>query len=378
MTSSTEPVIRPILRTVAFLGVLFLLGCGLLLLGGRSDAVSVAQSIKTGVVSADEINIAFENVGGKLLRHYIQESDHVTTAQVLMEIDPSDLTNTVAVLEAQLLSLEAQLAKQKLAYEIAVSSTNLKEKSEWRRIELLKAGVASAEAVLTLASTEYRRTFALLKTKALAQSDLDKARATLTQSESALIQVKRELNTATIGATEESLQRLKKSGTAEGMELDSIANERLTNANMLNDIRNTESQIKSCKVQIAQEKLNLSRLTLKAPERGKILRVLYEDGEMISANSPAVILETDRRYVDIYVSEMQVLKFKPGSEVSAFVPALNRNIIGSVRFATVTPSFADLRNTRERGQSDLTNFQVRIYFSPSDELLPGMSVEVQA
>lgn len=378
MPSYKEPIIRPIFRTIVIFCILFIFGCSLLLLGSRSDAVSVAQSIKTGVVTADEINLAFENVGGKLLRHYIKESDRVNPNQVLMEIDATDLSNSIAVLEAQLSSLEAQLAKEEQAYKIAVFSTNLQEKSEWRRIELLKASVTSAEASLNLARIEYDRARSLVKAKAVAQSVLDNALSTLTKSEAALLQAKRELNTSTIGASEESLLRLEEKGTAEGMELDAVTKERLTNANISNEIRNLEAQILSCKVQLSQEKINLSRLTLKAPEKGKILRILYEDGEMITANTPALVIETERLYVDIFVSEMQVNNFKAGTKVKAYVPALNREIPGTVRFSTVAPSFADLRNTREKGQSDLTNFQVRIYFDTDKELLAGMSVEVRA
>lgn len=49
---------------VIFLGLL-LVGSSLIYFGSRNDAVSVAKSIKSGVLTADEINIAFENVGRK-------------------------------------------------------------------------------------------------------------------------------------------------------------------------------------------------------------------------------------------------------------------------------------------------------------------------
>lgn len=42
------------------------------------------------------------------------------------------------------------------------------------------------------------------------------------------------------------------------------------------------------------------RLTLRAPEDGKVLELLYEPGEMVPASPAAVILETDRRYYDMY------------------------------------------------------------------------------
>lgn len=55
--------------------------------------------------------------------------------------------------------------------------------------------------------------------------------------------------------------------------------------------------------------------------------------------------------------------------------ATDSELTGTVRFATVAPSFADLRMTRERGLGDLTSFQVRIYVE-SPEVLTGMTMEV--
>ena len=119
-----------------------------------------------------------------------------------------------------------------------------------------------------------------------------------------------------------------------------------------------------------------SRLTLRAPEAGTVKQILYEAGEMVSAGAPVVLLETDRRYFDIYVNESQVSDYRPQTQVTAEVPALGKAVTGTVRFAQAAPSFADLRSTRERGQADLTSFQVRIYVAPEAGLLPGMTLEV--
>jgi len=48
--------------------LLLLFGSTLICLGSRNDAVTVAKSIKSGVLTADEINVAFQNVGGKVIK----------------------------------------------------------------------------------------------------------------------------------------------------------------------------------------------------------------------------------------------------------------------------------------------------------------------
>jgi HlyD family secretion protein len=377
MTSAKQAPSKNILQTILFFTIVLTVGCCLLYFGWRSDAVTVAKSIKSGVVTADEVGVAFEGVSGKLISRKIQESDHVNAGDSLLVLNPEDRVIALKNLEASLAALRAQLAQEESALVIARRATNLKETSEWRRIEQLKASVTSAKAQEVLARTEYNRVAKLIKTQAVSQSQYDNALSALTSAESALVRAQKDLVSATIGAADEDLKKLDTTGHAEGMKLEAIENERLTNDNRENAIAALKAQIAQKEAEIEQAKLNLSRLELKAPQSGKILKLLYEEGEMIGAAVPAVLLETDRKYVDIYVNETLAGGYKPGSEVSLYIPALDKTVKGKVRFTTVVPSFADLRNTREKGQSDLTNFQVRIYLEDAPELLTGMTAEVK-
>lgn len=120
-----------------------------------------------------------------------------------------------------------------------------------------------------------------------------------------------------------------------------------------------------------------SRLTLKAPQDGEVEALLYEVGEMIPSNAPAVLLETSRQYFDIYVHEMQASLYSPGTRLKAYVPALDREVEGTVRNTVAAPSFADIGMARENGQADITSFKVRIDVVPTEGLLTGMTLEVR-
>ncbi len=377
MSEEKNPQQKKMYKMVLFLAVALMVGCCLIYFGHRSDAVNVAKNIKSGVLTADEINVAFENVGGRLIKHSVEESDTVQKDQVLLELDSTDIQISIDNLNAKLASLKSQLARAEQNLKVAVEKTNLNERSNWRQIELLQAGVVAAQSSLRLAKIDFNRAVNLVKTRALSQSDLDNATTTLTNAESALLQAERQLNVATIGASEQDIERLKKDGIAEGMTLTSIVNERLENDNLVNEINTLKADINATETELRQQEVNLSRLTLKAPEEGKVLKRIYQDGEMISPNVPAILLETSRRYFDIYVNEDQAPKYPPESRVKAYVPALDKQVEGKVRFTTAAPSFADLRNTREKGQSDITVFQVRIYTDPDSELLTGMTLEVK-
>ena len=379
MTNMSQPgIVKNMLRTTGIFAGLLTVGSLLIYFGTRNDAVTVARSIKAGVLTADEVNTAFQNVGGRLVERPIIESQHVKKGEVLAKLDDTDTRLAMASAEAALAGLEATLALEKASIETASRETDRTEKTEWRSIEETAARVKAAEASYALALKDYHRAEKLLKTGSTSKSAFDAAQSTLTNTREALRQGERQLASATIGATPEDLKRLKRTGSAEGMTLAAVQNARETIANRRFTVAQLAAQRDAVKVQVQVETLKVqeTRLTLRAPEDGTVKKVLCEAGEMVTAGAPVVLLETDRRYFDIYVDETQAGAYRPGMQVKADVPALGKSVTGTVRFTEAAPSFADLRNTRERGQADLTSFQVRIYVAADEELLTGMTLEV--
>ncbi|MBO5497064.1 MAG: HlyD family efflux transporter periplasmic adaptor subunit, partial [Oscillospiraceae bacterium] len=130
-------------------------------------------------------------------------------------------------------------------------------------------------------------------------------------------------------------------------------------------------------VQLKELMVKKERLTLRAPEDGKILKVLAKEGEMISPSTPVVLLESNRSYYDIYVSEEQAVHIAEGDALTGQTVAGDKKVTGTVRLLTKAPGFADLKQSREKGQADLTAFQVRIYIDPQDGIIPGMTIGVK-
>ena len=118
------------------------------------------------------------------------------------------------------------------------------------------------------------------------------------------------------------------------------------------------------------------RLVLRAPEDGKVLKILAKEGEMVSPSRPVVLLESSRSYYDIYVSEEQVQGIREGARITGRTIAGDREVAGTVRLVTKAAGFADLKMTREKSQADLSAFQIRIYIDPTEGVLPGMTIEV--
>lgn len=361
---------------VIFLLLLFF-GSFLIFLGSRNDAVTVAKSIKSGVLTADEINVAFQNVGGKVIKRFVEESQMVKKGDPLMQLEDVDTKLAIDRLQALVDSQRAAVNQEQAAIEITENETNLSELSTWRKIEEVKASLEAAKSARNLASTEFDRQAQLRKTGGNSQSQLDNARNAFVVAKMQVIQIESQLSTLMIGATPEQVSQFEKTQNATGMSLQSIIIARQKLENRQNQLAQLKAQLAQGEADLKQLQINYQRLTLKAPEDGKVLKLMFEDGELAPIGAPAVLLETDRKYIDIYVNEKMVNDYQPGTTVTANVIALDKEVKGKVRFATAAPSFADLRMTRERGQADLTSYQVRIYIEPIPKLLTGMTLEVE-
>ena len=361
---------------VIFLLLLFF-GSFLIFLGSRNDAVTVAKSIKSGVLTADEINVAFQNVGGKVIKRFVEESQMVKKGDPLMQLEDVDTKLAIDRLQALVDSQRAAVNQEQAAIEITENETNLSELSTWRKIEEVKASLEAAKSARNLASTEFDRQTQLRKTGGNSQSQLDNARNAFVVAKMQVIQIESQLSTLMIGATPEQVSQFEKTQNATGMSLQSITIARQKLENRQNQLAQLKAQLAQGEADLKQLQINYQRLTLKAPEDGKVLKLMFEDGELAPTGAPAVLLETDRKYIDIYVNEKMVNDYQPGTTVTANAVALDKEVKGKVRFATAAPSFADLRMTRERGQADLTSYQVRIYMESIPKLLTGMTLEVK-
>ena len=146
---------------------------------------------------------------------------------------------------------------------------------------------------------------------------------------------------------------------------------------MSNDIDSLTNQKQALEIQLNELQVTKERLTLRAPEDGKVLKVLAKEGEMISPSTPVVLLESSRSYFDIYISEEQAANLSEGQVIAGHTVAGDHKVTGTIRLLTQAPGFADLKQTREKGQSDLSAFQVRIYVDPQDGIIPGMTIGVK-
>ena len=350
----------------ARVGIVFI---ALLLIGGivlmyeGNDAVALATKQKDGILTAEQVKLSFDSVSGRLVNEAVKEGQFVKKGDIIMQLDSTDTDLVIEKLKAQIAQMDAQINSTNGSMGVSFFRADTNETQSFRQIDQQRAAVNSAQATLRNCQLEYDRNAALVETGAVPQSSLDNARMSLDVAQANVIQ------------QEQLLQKLL-GGAAEGQGLPTIEAERQSAANIANDVEALRQQKRQLEVQLKELEVAKERLTLRAPEDGKILSVLAKQGEMVSPSSPVVLLESSRAYYDIYVSEEQAANLHEGDAITGTTVAGEKKVTGTIRLMAQAPGFADLKQTREKGQSDLSAFQVRIYIDPQEGVIPGMTIGV--
>lgn len=348
------------------LGILILSGALLLYKG--NDAIALAIKNKEGILTAEQVKVSFDSVGGRMINEAVKEADQVKKGDILMVLDSTDVDLAIAKLKTQIAQMDAQINSLNGTIRIGYAQTDTDEQQSYRQIDQQRAALDSARASYKNKQLDYERKASLVAAGAISRSEMDDAQETISIAKANVIQQEQLLAKMLAGVED--------NGETDFLQLPLIDQQRQTLANKQNDVQNLIQQKKALEVELAQLKINKERLTLRAPEDGKILSILAKQGEMIAANTPVILLESKRYYYDIYLNEKQASQLAEGDTIVGKTIAGNKNVQGTIRFITAAPGFADLKMSREKGQTDLSAFQVRIYAELQKGLLPGMTVEV--
>lgn len=109
---------------------------------------------------------------GRVVALHVREGDRVTSGELLAELDSGEAKALVDQAQANLDRAQSTLAQARANYHVAVPA-----------VTGAGAEVARAVAAAHLAKLEYDRSQRLFATKAIAQADLDKARAAYDEAE---------------------------------------------------------------------------------------------------------------------------------------------------------------------------------------------------
>ena len=354
---------------VAMVFIALLVISGVLLLYKGYDPVAQAKERKDGILTAEQVKVAFDSVGGRLIKEAVKEGDRVKKGDVLMVIDATDMDLSIEKTEAQIAQLEAQIAGQGRTIDIGFAQADTAEIQTFRQIDAQKAAVESARSTYETRLADFQRMEKLASEGAISQKELDSYRNNM--------EVARASQASAINGLNQLLGGAANADDTDSLVLPAIENQRAQVENQKNTLAGLVQQKKQLEVALKELKVNKGRLVLRAPEDGKILKVIAKEGEMVSPNSPVILLESDRTYYDIYLSEEELGNLKEGDSLLGHTIAGEKEVPGTVRLIAKAADFADLKMSREKSSADLTSFQVRVYTKRVDQVIPGMTIEVK-
>ena len=353
---------------LSLLSVLFI-GGGLLLYQGN-DAIALGLAKKSGILTAEQVQMSFETVGGRITKEFVKEGQSVKKGALIMAIDHTDLDFAIEKAQAQLKELAAQIKGKKAAIDIGLEKTATLEQQTRREIDRQKAVLTATRADYQNKQLEYDRRLSLIQIGAISQSEMDLAQSTLAVARATVAQQQQILDKLLAGASDDE--------DTDRIALPTIREQRKEYENQRYDIENLSAQKKGLEIQLRELLVRKERCVLRAPEDGKILRIIKKAGEIIAPNTTVVLLESNRRYYDIYLSEQQAADLQEGDCVVGYAVANGDPVAGRIRLIAAAPGFADLKMSREKGQSDLSTFQLRIYIEENQPACKtGMTIEVK-
>ena len=314
-------------------------------------------------ISGDLVTLS-SRVAGWVTHIAITEGDTVAQDQVLFQIDDRESKLKLKELDAR---RKRNLAdRERLRRERVLTEDQIRTRYQTllAAVNAAEATVASLAAQLSLAQGDLVRAEALFKTTVIPRRQLDEARTTK-------LRIGGEHRKAVAGL-QEAKARLQESN-AERAKLDVIDGE----------IAMLEHEEAELAARQAQQRLDLTDRTIRAPVAGVIDRKFVDGGEYITPGQRLAIMHNPAKiWIDANIKETDVRKLKIGQPVKVSVDAYpDQEFQGTVAIIgnAATSEFALLPTPNPSGNfTKITQrLPVRISIDQKDrKLRPGMMVEV--
>ena len=234
---------------------------------------------------------------------------------------------------------------------LAQAQANLADAKKGKRpseIESIEALLNQAQSALELSEKVLVRQEALLRTKAVSDEEVDRARTTRDQDKKRVAQLTADLATARLGARDDQ-------------------------------IKAAEEEVKARQAALAKADWDLSQKQQAAPQAGLVFDTLYREGEWVAAGRPIVqLLPPENVKVRAFVPQAQVSRIQYGDSIKVFVDGVPEPFVGKVTFispkAEYTPPVIYSRESREK-----LVFMIEARFEPplAAKLHPGQPVDVR-
>lgn len=317
-------VIWLIIAVVVIIAVVALVGWYL----KRSEPTIIQGTVECTTYKASS------KIAGRIEEMKVEQGDHVTKGQLLYVLSTPELD-----------------AKLRQAEAVKSAATALDQKAlAGARVQQIEAALnmwQKAQAGKELAQKTYDRVKALYDKGVVPEQKFDEADANYRAMVATEMAAKAQYDLAVAGASKED----KDAAAAQVQQAEGVVSE-------------VESYISDAMVY--------------APVDGEVSTIIAEQGELVGTGYPVVaILDTTDTWVTFNIKETLLPKITVGMKMTAYVPALDRNVELEVSYISVQADFATWSATRTQGSFDIRTFAVKARpVTDVDNIRPGMSVLV--
>jgi len=288
------------------------------------------ESTDDAQVDSDVVAIS-ARAGGTVLKVHVSDNQQVHKGDLLVEIDPADLTAKEKQADAELAAARAQAAAADAQVRIVIatskgglsaaqaqlSGTATSVASAGAQIEVARAAIAQAQAEAARADTDLARALALRKDEAVPQAQVDTARANDDAAHAAVARATAQL------AASEDMRRTAQTQIAEAkgrVEQSAPVDALLAVAQANADLAHARAD--GAEASLADAKLQLSYTRIEAPADGLLSRLAVHEGQLVQAGQQVVGLVPNATYVVANFKETQVGHMRAGQNAEITVDAL--------------------------------------------------------
>ena len=299
-------VIWLIIAVVVIIAVVALVGWYL----KRSEPTIIQGTVECTTYKASS------KIAGRIEEMKVEQGDHVTKGQLLYVLSTPELD-----------------AKLRQAEAVKSAATALDQKAlAGARVQQIEAALnmwQKAQAGKELAQKTYDRVKALYDKGVVPEQKFDEADANYRAMVATEMAAKAQYDLAVAGASKED----KDAAAAQVQQAEGVVSE-------------VESYISDAMVY--------------APVDGEVSTIIAEQGELVGTGYPVVaILDTTDTWVTFNIKETLLPKITVGMKMTAYVPALDRNVEFEVTYISVQADFATWSATRTQGSFDIRTFAVK-------------------
>jgi multidrug resistance efflux pump len=298
---------RIAVSTLVVLITIGALAVGIPWIAYRFNHVVVSEATVKGTVT--KVGARIE---GRIKSIDVERGQNVYKGQVLIRMEDRHLQAALERARAELESATKDLTSEKMGIEQSRKRLTIEiERCNGTR-KKAAGELAAHKSVLSNAQSQFQRVFSLAKQGAASLSEVDRAMSDRDRAQ-ALVNA----SLGSVDAAESSYQKAMN-------ELEGIA-VRESHLAVL------DSQIAMARARVSQAEADVEATVIKAPEDGRVLDRLVEVGGSAKVGEPMLALWIGRAWVEAWVDERDLRKFKIGTQVDVSLDSdPNRKLSGRV------------------------------------------------